>query len=213
MPLYHALVRPGLMTEAQRQTFARDVVDVHCGVTGAPPSFMHSRFTEGDQLPDGMNAVVNGTIRAGRTDAQKAEIAERLSQALADAVGVDAATVRTATRDIDASYTMEGGVLLPEPGSAEERDWTTSSWLPRLPDPAGDVVPTPGAVHESLLVADRLLPHGARHDRREEVVDPAHVEDGHAVEAEHAAPETRCGDRRPLGIDVELRVGIDAGRP
>ena len=36
-------------------------------------------------------------------------------------VGVDAVTVDTA--DIEASYTMEGGVLLPEPGSAEEAAW------------------------------------------------------------------------------------------
>ncbi|MEM9464957.1 MAG: tautomerase family protein [Actinomycetota bacterium] len=122
MPLYHAQIRPDLLTEAQRRDFSQDVVDIHCGITGAPPSFVHALFTEGD-LPDGINAVVNGTIRAGRTDEQKQEIATRMSQALADRAGIDAATVTTSTRDIDASYTMEGGVLLPEPGSDEEQAW------------------------------------------------------------------------------------------
>ena len=126
MPLYHAHLRPDLLTEDQRREFSQDVVDIHCGITGAPPSFVHALFTEGD-LPDGANAVINGTIRAGRNDDQKAEIATRMSQALAARAGVDASTVTTSARDIDASYTMEGGVLLPEPGSAEEQAWMAGS--------------------------------------------------------------------------------------
>lgn len=123
MPLYHATTRPGLLTVEQRQRFANDVVTVHCDVTAAPPSFVHTLFSESDDLPDGTNAAVHGTIRAGRNELQKAEIAERLSQALADTARVDPASVSTTTTDIQASYTMEGGVLLPEPGSAEEQAW------------------------------------------------------------------------------------------
>lgn len=36
MPFYHALVRPDLLTEPQRQQFAGHVVDVHCDVTAHP---------------------------------------------------------------------------------------------------------------------------------------------------------------------------------
>jgi phenylpyruvate tautomerase PptA (4-oxalocrotonate tautomerase family) len=125
MPFYHALVQPGLLTETQRQHFAGDVVDVHCDVTGAPPSFVHVLVTEDadHRLPEGQAATVNGTIRAGRNADQKSEIARRLSAALATTAGVEPEAVSTATRDIEASYTMEGGVLLPEPGSAEEAEW------------------------------------------------------------------------------------------
>ncbi len=128
MPFYHALVRPELLTEQQRQQFAAHVVDVHCDVTGAPPSFVHVLVTEDHdrQLPESRTAVVNGTIRAGRNAEQKAEIATRISSALASTAGTDASTVSTTTRDIPASHTMEGGVLLPEPGSSEEAAWTTS---------------------------------------------------------------------------------------
>jgi len=128
MPFYHAIVRPGLLDEAGREAFANDVVDVHCGVTGAPRSFVHVMYTEaGDgRLADGVNAAVNGTIRAGRNDDQKAEITTRLSAALAGHAGVDAASVQAITRDIPASHTMEGGALLPEPGSADEELWKAS---------------------------------------------------------------------------------------
>ena len=125
MPFYRASVRPGLLTGPQRQSFAGDVVDIHCGITGAPPSFVHVLITEDDagQLPDGRSATVSGTIRAGRNAAQKAELADRLARALADRAGVDPGSVHASTTDIAASYTMEGGALLPEPGSAEEAAW------------------------------------------------------------------------------------------
>ena len=125
MPFYHATVRPELLTEPQRQTFASDVVGIHCDVTGAPPSFVHVLVTEDDRdhLPDNLTGIVNGTIRAGRTGTQKAEIAERISAALAATADVDPSTVSTTTRDIEASFTMEGGVVLPEPGSDEEAAW------------------------------------------------------------------------------------------
>ena len=125
MPLYRTLVRPGLLDLSQRQAFANDVVDVHCGVTGAPPSFVHVLYAEDDEgsLGEGQNALVFGTIRHGRTDEQRNEIATRLSEALAGHAGIEAETVTAVSVEIEASYTMEGGQLLPEPGSPEEEAW------------------------------------------------------------------------------------------
>ena len=124
MPFYHAHVRPGLLDLAAREAFSNDVVEVHCGVTGAPPSFVHVMVTEDSgSLPDGQNGTISSTIRAGRTDEQKAEMSERLAALLAQRAGVDVATVAATSRDIEASFTMEGGALLPEPGSAEEEAW------------------------------------------------------------------------------------------
>ena len=124
MPFYHAHVRPGLLDLAAREAFSNDVVEVHCGVTGAPPSFVHVMVTEDSgSLPDGQNGTISSTIRAGRTDEQKAAMSERLAALLAQRAGVDVATVAATSRDIEASFTMEGGALLPEPGSAEEEAW------------------------------------------------------------------------------------------
>ena len=126
MPFYRTNIRPGLLDLDARAVFSQDVVDVHCDVTGAPPSFVHVMFTETDTMPDGIDGQVFGTIRSGRNGDQKTEIAGRLSVLLAERAGVAADAVTVHTADIEASYTMEGGVLLPEPGSVEEEAWKAS---------------------------------------------------------------------------------------
>lgn len=126
MPFYQTNIRPGLLDFDARAVFSQDVVDVHCGVTGAPPSFVHVMFTETESLPAGIDGQVFGTIRSGRNGDQKTEISDRLSVLLAERAGVDIDAVTVHTADIEASYTMEGGVLLPEPGSVEEEAWKNS---------------------------------------------------------------------------------------
>lgn len=123
MPLYRCAVRDGLTTEAQRAAIAKDVVRIHCDVTGAPPSFVHAFFQELPQaeLPAGKAAFVLGSIRWGRTDEQKARIVSELSNAIARTVGCVAADVGVITADIPSKWNMEGGELLPEPG--EEAAW------------------------------------------------------------------------------------------
>lgn len=125
MPFYHALVQPGLAGAAERTRFANDVVDIHCEVTGAPRSFVHVLFTDDTKqhLAEGESCSVRATIRSGRTDAQRDRIVSGLQQAFADRTGVAASSVTVTTTDIEASFTMEGGKLLPEPGSAEEELW------------------------------------------------------------------------------------------
>jgi phenylpyruvate tautomerase PptA (4-oxalocrotonate tautomerase family) len=123
MPLYRFGLREGSSSETQRAQIAKDVVRIHCGVTGAPPSFVHAFFFEApaDALPDGKAAFVLGSIRWGRSDAQKAEIASELTHSVSDALGLDAAEVAVVTVDIPSRWNMEGGELLPEPG--EEEAW------------------------------------------------------------------------------------------
>ena len=64
MPFYHAHVRPGLLDLAGRSAFSNDVVEVHCGVTGAPPSFVHVMITEDSgSLPEGQNGRISSTSK------------------------------------------------------------------------------------------------------------------------------------------------------
>ena len=123
MPLYRCAIREGLSKEAQREQIAKEVVRIHCGVTGAPPSFVHAFFQErpASELPEGQAAVVLGTIRWGRTDAQKAEIVSDLRSSVASALGCGESEVGVVTVDIPSKWNMEGGSLLPEPG--EEAEW------------------------------------------------------------------------------------------
>ena len=128
MPLYRFAVREGLSSESQRGQIAKEVVRVHCGVTGAPPSFVHAIFQEQPQadLPDGLAAFVLGSIRWGRTDEQKAEIVSELTRSVCGALGLEESEIRVVTADIPSRWNMEGGELLPEPGEEE-------AWLKRHP--------------------------------------------------------------------------------
>jgi phenylpyruvate tautomerase PptA (4-oxalocrotonate tautomerase family) len=123
MPLYRCAVREGSTTEEQRARIAKEIVRIHCEVTGAPASFVHAFFGEssGDDLPDGKLAFVLGSIRWGRTDAQKARIVSELSDVVAGVLGCGVDEVGVATADVPSKWNMEGGELLPEPG--EEAEW------------------------------------------------------------------------------------------
>ena len=126
MPLYRCAVTPGLTTLAQRARIAREIVRIHCGVTGAPPSFVHAFFSEtpAEKLPEGKVAFVLGSIRAGRTDEQKARIVSELAEVVAGVTGRGRDEVGVVTVDVPASWNMEGGELLPEPG--EEAAWLSA---------------------------------------------------------------------------------------
>ena len=123
MPLYRCMLREGLTSVAQRERIAKDVVRVHCDATGAPPAFVHAFFAEAAaaELPQGKAALVLGSIRSGRSDEQKARIVSELTEAVADATGLSPGEITVATVDVPASWVMEGGALLPEPG--EEAAW------------------------------------------------------------------------------------------
>jgi phenylpyruvate tautomerase PptA (4-oxalocrotonate tautomerase family) len=123
MPLYRCMLEEGQSTREERERIAKDVVRVHCDVTAAPPSFVHAFFAEvpADALPAGRSAVILGSIRAGRTDEQKGRIVTELQEAAASALGKSPDAIEVVTVDVPASWVMEGGELLPEPG--EEAAW------------------------------------------------------------------------------------------
>jgi phenylpyruvate tautomerase PptA (4-oxalocrotonate tautomerase family) len=123
MPLYRCAVEEGLTREGQRARIAKEIVRIHCDVTGAPATFVHAFFSEAapGALPAGKRAFVLGSIRAGRTDPQKRQIVREMTHVVADVLGCKPAEVGVATADVPASWIMEGGELLPEPG--EEAAW------------------------------------------------------------------------------------------
>lgn len=122
MPLYRCATTKGLTTEAQRAQIAKEIVRIHCGVTAAPPSFVHAFFSEeAPERMDGKSAFIFGSIRWGRTDEQKAQIVSDMSDALCQVIGLDRAEVGVVTVDVPSRWNMEGGELLPEPG--EEAEW------------------------------------------------------------------------------------------
>lgn len=123
MPLYLCNAAKGAISDAAKPKIAADITGIHCDVTGAPPQFVHAFFVEEDAAPplDGKAAVLFGSIRANRTDAQKAQIIAEMRASIAAHAGLDLGAIGMMTTDVPASWAFEGGEVMPEPG--EEAAW------------------------------------------------------------------------------------------
>ena len=125
MPFYHAILRPDAVPTGEREALANDVTGVHCDVTGAPRSFVHVLYTvdTAGRLPAGVDCLYRANIRSGRTAEQKRDLTQRLQQVTAARTNGPPASVDVQIAETKASFVMEGGTLLPEPGSPEEEAW------------------------------------------------------------------------------------------
>ncbi len=123
MPLYIVNSKAGAMPADAKAKIADDVTRIHCDVTDAPPTFVHVFFFEEAAMPPlgDKTAMLYGQIRAGRTDAQKAQIAKEMAEAVSHHAKIEPGAVHAFTTDTPASWVMEGGDILPEPG--EEEAW------------------------------------------------------------------------------------------
>ncbi|MCV6592327.1 MAG: tautomerase family protein [Silicimonas sp.] len=123
MPLYMCNAVRGMIPDAAKPGIAADITDIHCEITGAPRSFVHVFFFEdAPQLPINDKSVfVFGSIRAGRSEDQKADVLARIKHSIRAHAGVPGSEIIADTIDLPASWVMEGGEVLPEPG--EEEAW------------------------------------------------------------------------------------------
>ncbi len=130
MPIYLLTVKENRSTESQRARIAECITTVHVDVTGAPAQFVNTFFSEHAdeeggflELPVGKVIFVNGNIRSGRDDKAKAEMVDCITQGVVDALGCESDEVGITLNSVLASHGMEGGRILPDPGSPEEKEW------------------------------------------------------------------------------------------
>jgi phenylpyruvate tautomerase PptA (4-oxalocrotonate tautomerase family) len=116
MPVYHCSIPEAQLDDAKRERIASDITRIHCEKTGAPPEFAHVLFAD---APGGASVV--GSIRAGRSASLRTEMADAMAGAVAKTLGVEPGQVRVTLLEVPASWVMEGGVVMPEPG--EEAAW------------------------------------------------------------------------------------------
>lgn len=123
MPLYACNALAGSISEQAKPKIAADITRIHCDVTGAPSTFVHAFFFEeaAHQPMSDETAFLFGSIRAGRTNEQKAQIVDEMRASIHEHTGIPLDEIKVATRDTPAKWVMEGGDLLPEPG--EEAAW------------------------------------------------------------------------------------------
>ena len=123
MPLYLCNSAPDSIPAPARAAIAADITRIHCDATGAPPQFVHAFFLEDAASPPlgDLTAVVAGSIRGGRNDGQKQQIIDGIRASIAEHAGIDLSATAVITTDVPASWAMEGGEVMPEPG--EEAEW------------------------------------------------------------------------------------------
>ena len=125
MPYYRCIIPKDSLTFEQRQDIALAFTDIHCGNTGAPRSFVSVAFfetPEGEESEFGSAYYLDGGNRAGRPEEVKQQLLADLTQAFSDISGVPVEDIPGRIRENPASWTMEGGFVLPEPGQ-EGPEW------------------------------------------------------------------------------------------
>lgn len=120
MPLYRCFAAPGELDGSQRSSLAQAITEIHCELTGAPPTFVHVQFHP-DRADQPTPLVLHGGLRAGRSAELTQQIIERCTAALADIAAVSTDQISMRTSETPASWIYEGGRVLPEPG--EEAAW------------------------------------------------------------------------------------------
>ena len=125
MPFYRCIVPKDSVPFETRQEVATAFTDIHCGSTAAPRNFVHVVF---DEVPEGEDSgyptpyYVDGGNRAGRSEDVKRQLLSDLTGAFIRITGVSPDLVDGRIRESPASWSMEGGMVLPEPGE-EGPEW------------------------------------------------------------------------------------------
>jgi len=126
MPLYRCTCPPDALDDEQRRAVAVAITDVHCTLTGAPPTFVHVQFLEQPAIAGRAPFVLHGGIRAGRDGTLVGSIVEQCTAAVSRIAGVDPADISMRTSETNASWVFEGGRVFPEPGGE-------AAWLAEAP--------------------------------------------------------------------------------
>ncbi len=97
------------------------VTDVHCRHTGAPRTFVNVQFSHNVPLRPGIDLHIFGSVRSGRTLQTNDALEADMVAEMAKIAGLSLPQVDFSLFSVPASWVMEGGVVLPEPG--EEAQW------------------------------------------------------------------------------------------
>lgn len=120
MPLYTISTREPLSDDVKARA-AMMITDVHCAHTGAPRTFVNVYYSHNVPLHRGIDLHIFGSVRGGRTMQTNDNVEEDMVAQMAEITGLPLRSIDFAIFPIPASWVMEGGAVLPEPG--EEASW------------------------------------------------------------------------------------------
>jgi phenylpyruvate tautomerase PptA (4-oxalocrotonate tautomerase family) len=134
VPFYRCVIPQGSLTYDQRAEIAKAFTDVHCGLSAAPRNFVHVVFLETDGATEIADSHGNGVMkpetpffiaggnRGGRSPELKGRILAGLLEAFVRIAAVPPEQVTGRISEAPASWIMEAGKILPEPGE-EPAEW------------------------------------------------------------------------------------------
>ena len=137
MPYYRCVVPKDAIPFDQRQRVAKAFTDVHCGMTGAPRSFVHVTFAAGGAEEFAEPYYIDGGNRAGRPAELKERLLAELMRAFREVTGIPAGQLGGRITEGPASWSMEGGHVLPEPGEEGPEWYEHAATAPAAPAAAG----------------------------------------------------------------------------
>lgn len=120
MPLYTISTRAPLSDDVKARA-AMMITDVHCAHTGAPRTFVNVYYSHNVPLREGIDLHIFGTVRGGRTMQTNDDVEEDMVGQMVDITGLPLRRIDFSIFPVPASWVMEGGDVLPEPG--EEAGW------------------------------------------------------------------------------------------
>ena len=131
MPIYTCTTNDSTLSADTKKALAGEIATIHSEINHVPSTYVNVVFHE---LPadcvytDGVPAspvLVSGWIREGHPKAETTRLATEIASAATRVAGVPAERVLVVFETSPASFAVEGGRVLPEPG--EEAAWIAGS--------------------------------------------------------------------------------------
>ncbi len=122
MPMYNISSAKSLSIK-QRQELAEIITQIHCDITQAPPHFVTTIFSQGVPVLRHLHLYILGNVRKGRSAETNAHLTHHLRERICTLFEWPLSKVHVSLIEIPASWVMEGGEILPEPGQEAYCQW------------------------------------------------------------------------------------------
>jgi phenylpyruvate tautomerase PptA (4-oxalocrotonate tautomerase family) len=131
MPVYTCTTTESTLTGPIKATLAAEIGKIHSAINHVPSTYVNVVFHElpaDNVYTDGVPAspvLVSGWIRDGHPKAETTRLATEIASGVTRISGIPAEQVLVVFQSSPASFAVEGGRVLPEPG--QEQDWIAGS--------------------------------------------------------------------------------------
>jgi phenylpyruvate tautomerase PptA (4-oxalocrotonate tautomerase family) len=131
MPIYTCTTTAATLPGPVKATLAAEIAKIHSAINHVPSTYVNVVFHElpsDNVYTDGVPAspvLVSGWIREGHPKAETTRLVTEIASAVTRITGIAAERVLAVFESSPASFAVEGGRVLPEPG--QEQAWIAGS--------------------------------------------------------------------------------------